>query len=225
MSYIDDAPAVRARPRRLLRSAVGTCLLVLLGAGLAVLWRSFGEPLWQSWSGDVGVASRIVAVSEPASVPAPVAAPIAASAPPPVAAPLPQAAPAPAKSREADEQLARIARDLEAVKQSMERLGAAQQQMAQSVAALEARQQEMAQRLSALQMAAPRAPAPSVGTQWLADPSALATYYTGALRRPPSQGTPAPQAANGRPPPQSSAAPPRAAAATPAPRPRPNPTP
>jgi hypothetical protein len=92
--------------------------------------------------------------------------------------------------------------------------------MAQSVAALEARQQEMAQRVSALQ-AAP----PAGGGQWLADPSALAIYYTGALRRSVSNGMPAPQAANGRPSTQNTSPSPRAVAATPAPRPRPNPTP
>jgi hypothetical protein len=132
------------------------------------------------------------------------------------------------KSREADDQLARIARDLEAMTQSMEQLGVAQRQMARSVAALEARQQEMAQRLSTLQAAAPHASAAGpAAPQWLADPSALAIYYAGALRRAPSNGTPAGHAANAnaRPPAQTGSAPPRAAAATPAPRPRPNPTP
>ena len=93
------------------------------------------------------------------------------------------AAAAPKSASQPEEQLARIVRELDALKKSISDFGAGQQQITASIAALQAGQQELRQRISSIQ----------AGSHWYSDPAALKLRF--AIRQKPAAVASAPRAA------------------------------
>jgi hypothetical protein len=132
LDHIEKDEPVRFKPFRIAALWLG---MAVLGVVLALVWRSVGAQLWsdtQEWLSFAAPSSS--SASSAALSPSPNSAPLSPSA-----------------SSLIEEQLGRIARDLDALKKNIDELRAAQQQNVTNVTSLHAAQQELQRRLSSFQ--------------------------------------------------------------------------
>jgi hypothetical protein len=121
LDHIKEEEPVRFR----LFGVVGLWLgMAVLGVVLALLWRSIGAQLWSDTQTWFAAASSAIASS---------------------------AASSPSASSPVEEQLGRIARDLDALKKNIDELRAAHQQTVTNVTSLQAAQQDLQRRVSSFQ--------------------------------------------------------------------------
>jgi hypothetical protein len=132
--------------RRMLRSLTRFCIAVLIGVGVTLAWQSYGDKAREVLSTQVPplgwLSVSATTLTSDGQGPAQDAAV-------PQSAPLPQA-PAPAAAATTPEftQLEPMARDLAAMRRSLEQLAVKQEQMAQNIAALQAAQQDIRKKIS-----------------------------------------------------------------------------
>jgi len=171
--YDDQLTENPSRSDSLLRMVLLVLILVPIGAGSALVWRWYGSEAF----------STAISISEAA---------LQANASATSAAAL-----------NAEQKIDRLAREVEALKQGVDQIGALQRQLAQSLAAVAAGQDEIRQQVRRQ----------SDATHWLSDPGAFGALA--ALQRPAPRNvrTPA-HAARQRPAPNANPAP----AANPGPR-------
>jgi TolA-binding protein len=127
--------------------------MAALGVVLALLWRSIGAQLWSDTQKPLSFAA---ASSSSAS----------------------SAASSPSASSPIEEQLGRIARDLDSLRKNIDELRAAQQQTVTNVTSLQAAQQELQRRASSLQ-----------SPHWYSD-SGLLTHPTAPAKKPAAAAAP-----------------------------------
>ncbi len=153
-----DRPSLGRRASRALARFV---MAVFIGVAATLAWQSYGEAAKQRiarWALQLGWPLGLPAtdpparpvVAEPPHPPADQASAPEAPQPPPVAQSAPDMfAPTAPTARSSDpQQLEAIARDLAAVRQSIERVAAGQEQMARYIAKLQAAEQDIRQRIS-----------------------------------------------------------------------------
>jgi hypothetical protein len=212
-------PAERPAPgRRALRSLARFVVTACIGVAATLAWQSYGGATKQMIASSAPQLSLLlsppatnppsggaIAVEPPSPAAAQASAPQAASAPAgAVAAPTASetaASPAPTAPAAELQQLATMAHDLAAVRQSVEQLAAGQEQMAGDIAKLQAAGQEIRRRVSALPPAAATVhrplppPQPPLQSSVAPPPPPEPAPPTSAARLPP-----APQEAPLRPP-------------------------
>jgi hypothetical protein len=172
---LENNHRVTSRPsivRRMLRSLARFSIAVLIGVGATLAWQSYGDEAREVLSTQVPSLSWL-SVSTMTTAPDPRGSTQNAAVP--QSAPIPQTAPAAAAATTPESaQLEPIARDLAAMRRSLEQLAVTQEQMAQNIAALQAAEQDirkkmasrpLAQTISAQPRKQPKPPANSAPAQ------------------------------------------------------------
>jgi TolA-binding protein len=147
VAHTHDEETAALRPSRVAALWFG---MAVLGVVLAFAWHSVDAEKWLSFAAPSSSSASSAASSPSAS----------------------SAASSPSASSPAEEQLGRIARDLDVLKKNIDELRAAQQQTVNNVTSLQAAQQELQRRASSVQ-----------SSRWYSD-SALLTHPAAPAKKP-----------------------------------------